>query len=128
MWTNGLHFEFSVFSNLWWVVGGGPSTDINNGIIQRALTRMTPVWGKRRTHLIPPQIDTSDPVHPALPSTELTAWITCNEPIEQSFMGSEFVLVWYLDDQEFESSTIREVATSALKAIDWKDVAEDFDW
>lgn len=101
---------------------------MNDRIIARALNRMETIWGKRKTYLIPPNVNTTEPEHPSLPSTELTAWITCNEPVDSNYMGSELVLVWYLHDQEFESSSIRDVTSAALQTIDWNDLAEDFDW
>ncbi|MCB9927779.1 MAG: hypothetical protein H6822_36955 [Planctomycetaceae bacterium] len=107
---------------------GSPDEEMNNRIIQRALSRMDSIWGKRRTHLIPPEVDTKDPEHPSLPSTELTAWITCHEPVNHQYMGSELVLVWYVDDEAFETSSIRDVTSAALNAINWNDLADDFDW
>ena len=107
---------------------GSPNEEMNNRIIQHALSRMDSIWGKRRTHLIPPEVDTTEPKHPSLPSTELTAWITCNEPVNDQFMGSELVLVWYIDDEKFEVSSIRDVTAEVLNAINWSELAEDFDW
>jgi hypothetical protein len=89
---------------------------------------MEKIWGKRKTHLIPPKIDTTDPKHPTLPTTELTAWITCNQPVDANYMGSSLVLIWYIDDKVFESSSIRDITSAALNAITWNDLAEDFDW
>ncbi|MEZ6136329.1 MAG: hypothetical protein R3C53_15650 [Pirellulaceae bacterium] len=43
-------------------------------------------------------------------------------------MGSELVLVWYVDDEAFETSSIRDVTSAALNAINWNDLADDFDW
>ena len=107
---------------------GLPNEKLNDRIIQHALRRMEPRWGKRRTHLIHPRIDTTEMEHPSLPSTELTAWITCNEPIDSQYMGSDLVLVWYLEDEEFEASSIKDVTTAALESIEWSKLAGDFDW
>ena len=100
---------------------------MNKRIVEHAIGRMENVWGKRQTHLIPPEIDTTESEHPSLPSTELTAWITCNEPVHSEFMGSELVLIWYIDEK-FEASSIREVTSTALAMIDWSELAGDFDW
>ena len=110
------------------LIEGAPNDEMNNRIIQSALSRMEKIWGKRQTHLIRPKIDTTEPEHPSLPSTELTAWITCNEPVNSHYMGSELVLVWYIDDEEFEASSIRDVTSAALRTIDWSELAADFDW
>lgn len=107
---------------------GSPNAEMNARIVKRAMERMEPIWGKRKTHLIPPEIDHSDPQHPSLPSTELTAWLTCNEPNDSHFDGSELVLIWYVDDGEFELSSIHEVTSRALKQINWSELAEDFHW
>lgn len=107
---------------------GRPNEEYNNIIIARALSRMEKIWGKRKTHLIPPKIDSTDPKHPTLPTTELTAWITCNQPVDANYMGSSLILVWYIDDKVFELSSIRDITSVALNAITWNDLAEDFDW
>ena len=107
---------------------GLPNEEMNNEIIQQALTRMNPIWGKRKTHLIPPEIDRSMPEHPSLPSTELTAWITCNEPVNSQYMGSELVLVWYVSDKTFEAFAAGDLTSKALNSINWSELAEDFDW
>ena len=107
---------------------GSPNEELNNEIIQHALSRMEWVWGKRKTHLIAPRVNTEDSERPSLPSTELTAWLTCNEPVDKRYMGSELVLVWYVDDKEFESSKVQDLTSAALKKIDWKELAADFDW
>ncbi|NUM35668.1 MAG: hypothetical protein HUU50_14065 [Candidatus Brocadiae bacterium] len=110
------------------LIEGMPNEKLNNKIIECAMIRMQLIWGKRKTHLIPPKIDTSDPKHPSLPSTQLTAYIVCNDPVNNNYMGSELVIVWYIKDEDFESSSMRDVTAAALNSINWNDLAQDFDW
>src|SRR5437016_14282291 len=72
---------------------GLPNAVINGRIIERALAEGS--WGPRKTHLMPPEVDTRDPTHPALPPALLRVWLWCSEPFDPKFMGSELVVVWF---------------------------------
>jgi len=114
------------------LIAGIPNEEINNRIVDKAMNRMDSIWGIRKTHLIPPTITmkpvrSSGSTYPSLPSTELTAWITCLMPINDEHMASELVLVWYVDDKAFEASSIRDVTSDALNMINWSEVAEGYD-
>jgi hypothetical protein len=76
--------------------------------------------------MIPPSIDESDPKHPGLPPVECTAWLTCYQPIDQAFMGSALVVVWFCD--ESENNALSEIIHTAVRSLPWESLAEDFDW
>ena len=133
VYISGFHY-FRTYEEL---IGGAPDEELNSRIMERALTRMETIWGERKTHLIPPTIEMvqskhpllpSQVQHPYLPSAELTAWITCKEPVDPNYMASELVLVWYLAEEAFELSSLREVTSNALKTIQWNELADDFNW
>ncbi|QEH35372.1 hypothetical protein OJF2_39240 [Aquisphaera giovannonii] len=105
---------------------GLPTPAINARIIEHALSERDGTWGRRRTHLIPPAVDDSDPDHPLLPPACLRAWLWCNDPIDPAFMGSSLVVVWFAEDCFGES--IARVVLRDLRGLPWERIAEDFDW
>src|SRR5262249_26774299 len=71
---------------------GRPNRQLNEQIVHEIRGLMMRLWLKK-THVIPPQLDESDPDHPVLPPVALGACLTCNEPINSEFMGSQLVVV-----------------------------------
>ena len=108
------------------LITGRPNRIINGKVVSKALTRMQLIWGERPIHMIPPNIDDKTSKHPKLPPIEVTVWLTCNDPIDSSFMGSELVLIWYCD--EWKDESIANIFHENIKSIDWEKHAEDFDW
>jgi hypothetical protein len=105
---------------------GRPNAEMNAQIIEQAITEREESWGKRAIHLIPPIIDLRDPEHPILPPVLLRAWLTCYQPVNSAFMGSELVVVWFADECHAES--VAEVVFRAVRALPWVRLAADFDW
>jgi hypothetical protein len=101
---------------------GLPNAAINGRIIERALVYES--WGPRKSHLIPPEVDTRDPRHPALPPALLRAWLWCNDPIDPKFHGSSLVVVWF--SNECLEETVTEVVFRAVRGLRWDELAEDF--
>jgi len=82
--------------------------------------------GTPKNHLIPPEVDTRDPRHPALPPALLRAWLWCGDPIDPKFMGSELVVVWFAS--ECLDEPIVEVVFRSVRGLQWDELAEDFNW
>ena len=122
VWVDAFDYKRTYIS----LLEGRPSAEINAGIIARALTERDSSWGRRKTHLIPPVIDDSDPKHPILPVACLRAWVWCNDPIDPVFMGSELVVVWFAD--ECHAEPIADVVFRAIRGLPWDQLAEDFNW
>jgi hypothetical protein len=108
------------------LIEGRPNAGLNAQIIQAALTERDGSWAQRRTHLIPPVADARVPEHPVLPPVVLKAWLTCNEPVDPSFMGSELVVIWFQD--ECHAEPIADVVFRAVRGLPWEQLAADFDW
>lgn len=104
---------------------GRPNRRMNDDIITKAKKMMQPLWGERRTHVIPPAIDESDPAHPCLPPVCLIAWLTCFEPIVAGNTGSELVVVWFRE--EFEGQSMGRVIADGIQSIRWEELAADFE-
>lgn len=120
------HFHYSrTYGGL---LEGRPDEEMNNRILRGAVIRMQSIFGKRKTHLILPKVDMTNSKYPTLPSTELTAWLTCDDSVNEKYMGSETLIVWYLQDKLFEECTIREATSAALHTINWSELAQDYDW
>jgi len=105
---------------------GLPNAEINDRIIERALVGRESSWGKRPTHLIQPVIERKDPEHPRLAPVLLRAWLTCNEPVNPNFMGSELVVVWFSEECHLDS--IDNIVSRAVCGLPWEQLAGDFDW
>lgn len=105
---------------------GLPNSQLNERIIEQALTGREKSWGKRKAHLIAPNIDLRDAKHPQLPPVGLRVWLTCYEPVDPAFMGSELVVVWF--EQECHHEPISKVVYRAIRSLAWDRLAADFDW
>jgi uncharacterized protein (TIGR02996 family) len=103
---------------------GRPNRQMNEEILERARTRMRPLWGERKTHLVPPVIDESDPRHPVLPPVCLTAWLTCCQPVQEPNAGSELVVVWFR--AALAGELMEQVIADGIRALPWEELAEDF--
>jgi hypothetical protein len=105
------------------LIEGRPHPIVNQTIMERARGKMYPVWGARRTHVVPPVIDESDPDHPALPLVQMSAWLTCWEPIHPGNVGSDLVVIWYR--QECEDEPFNEVIHEGIRRVAWDELASD---
>jgi uncharacterized protein (TIGR02996 family) len=103
---------------------GRPDRQLNDEILERAQTRMRQLWGVRKTHLVPPVINESDPQHPVLPPVCLTAWLVCFQPIKEPNAGSELVVVWFRG--AFEGEPMEQVIADGIQALPWDELAADF--
>jgi hypothetical protein len=106
------------------LMDGLPNAETNSRIIKRALAQES--WGPRKTHLIPPEVDTRDPRHPVLPPALLRAWLRCSEPIDSTFHGSSLVVVWF--SSECLDQPITKVVFRAVRGLQWDELAKDFYW
>jgi hypothetical protein len=97
---------------------------MNEDILAEALEEMIPLWGTRKTYVIPPSVDESDPEHPRLPPVRFTAWLTCYRPVVETYAGSELVVVWFRE--ECDGVPIDQVIHEGVRAIPWEEVADDF--
>ena len=103
---------------------GRPTPEINAWIIGQALTYES--WGSRKTYLIPPETDASDPKHPVLPPALLRVWLWCSDSIDPEFHGSELVVVWFAS--ECLDQPIEETVYRAVRGLKWDELAQDFLW
>lgn len=103
---------------------GRPRAHHNAEIVGRAKTATRGIWGKRRTHVVPPAIDASDPAHPALPPVCVSAWLVCHEPIAEG-AGSSLVCVWFRG--ELDDAPLEQVIYEAIRGLQWDELAEDFE-
>jgi uncharacterized protein (TIGR02996 family) len=104
---------------------GRPHRQLNEELLEQARTRMRPLWGERKTYLVPPVIDQSDPEHPQLPPVCLTAWLTCFQPIKEPNAGSHLVVVWFRG--AFAGEPMEQVIAEGIRALRWEELAEDFE-
>ena len=104
---------------------GYPSTALNKETLDNAQNMMSGLWGTRKTHTIEPSIR-QEAGHPFLPSWVCIAWLTCSEPINPAFMGSELVVLWFADD--VHSLPLVQLVSDAVGDLDWSSLAQDFDW
>ncbi len=117
-------FHYSVtYSGL---LEGRPTKKMNARICESALDRAGSMWGKRKVHMVPPKTNEKDPDHPRLPEVEITVWLTCNDPIDPSFDGSELVAVFYRD--EWKDESLYDVIHGGVRSIPWDELAYDFYW
>jgi len=103
---------------------GRPTRVMNDHIIKKAASDISHLWGKRRTHIVKPTLDKSDPLHPVLPPVCLTAWLTCNDPIHEGYHGSELVVVWFRSECSGES--IEKIISDGIAHLPWNKLAKDF--
>ena len=108
------------------ILAGHPNQSTNYQLMHRAFNRMEPLWGSRKTYMIPPEIDQTDAARPRLPPIEITVWLTCNDPIQPTSDGSELVVIFY--GQSWGDDTLSEVLQREIKSLPWTEHAEDFDW
>jgi hypothetical protein len=80
----------------------------------------------RPTHLIPPFVNHDDPDHPFLLPVILRARLTCYEPVDPKFMGSELVVVWFREDCHLEP--IEQIVFDGVRELPWEQLAGNFDW
>lgn len=76
--------------------------------------------------MIPPTIDATDPARLTLPRLNLHVWLTCPEPVDPIFMGSELVVSWFAD--ECHTQALGDVISAAVRQLPWRKIASDFDY
>ena len=101
-----------------------PTPEINARILTDAPSRMTPLWGPRKTYVIPP-VTREERGRAIFPDLVFFAWLTSYTPINSDFMGSELV-VWFAPERpEVPLGTL---VSEAIRDIPWRSLAEDFDY
>ena len=103
---------------------GYPNRSLNEHIIKKASSDMSLLWGDRCTYIVPPSVDESDPLHPALPPVRASAWLICVDPIKAGYHGSELVVVWFRSDCSGES--IEQIISDGIRHLPWITLAQDF--
>ena len=105
---------------------GRPDQEMNQRIISKSYKRMEPLWGPRKTYVIEPLVDESDLEHPRLPPVQLAVWLSCNDPIDRNFMGSQLVVVWFR--HECHDEPLFQIIRNAVESLLWDELAQDFDY
>lgn len=105
---------------------GYPNSEINEEVIENAQTMMADCWGSRRTHIVSPTFFRHESGHLFLPPWLCLAWLSCAEPINSEFMGSELVVIWFVHD--VHSMPIEQMVNGAVQRLDWESLAADFDY
>jgi hypothetical protein len=118
--------HFTAGSTYSGLMEGHPSARINEMILDNALQNAGQVWGGRKVHLAPPQVNSAHPDHPRLPGVIWTAWCKNLEPVCRGADGSELVVVWLANEQS--ELPLKEILHAGLHAVDWTALAKDFDW
>ena len=119
--VDAFYFQHTYLS----LLEGRPNRDLNEEIIKQATKQMRPIWGDRHTHVIPPVVDESDPLHPALPPVCFTVWLTSYEPINPGNAGSELVVVWF--QGECSGQPVDQIIASRIRQLPWNKLARDFE-
>jgi hypothetical protein len=104
---------------------GRPNREMSDRILKQARTEMAPLWGERRVYVIPPEVNESDPAHPALPPLRFTAWLCCYQPIEAPNAGSQLVVVWFW--QKCPGEPLDKIVGDAIRSLPWENVAQAFE-
>jgi len=117
--VNSVYFQDTYQS----LLVGRPSREMNDRIIRRAMDEMCPIWGDRRTHVVPPVEDESDPSHPVLPPVRFTAWLACCDPIQPGNAGSELVVVWFRS--ECLEQPLDRIISDGIHPLPWDELAQD---
>ena len=100
---------------------GRPNAQYNTEITTRVCTNTN-----SPAHLVPPDLDNTDPEHPSLPPIEMIAKVWCNDPITPNGMGSHATIIWYRDT--WDSQSLTDVVLDGIRGVDWNKIAADFDW
>lgn len=104
---------------------GFPTSEMNARILADAASKMTPLWGARATHVIPP-VTIQIRGRTIFPELMYFAWLSSNTPIKPEFMGSELVVVWFASERV--DVPISTIVSEALRDLPWARLAQDFDW
>lgn len=102
---------------------GLPDVAMNAEILDGALRQMTPLWGQRATHVIPPKAQHEEG-RPIFPTLTHFAWLTSGRPINKEYDGSELVVVWFAPEQLDHS--LSAIISEAIRDIPWASLAKDF--
>jgi hypothetical protein len=103
---------------------GRPNRKQTDLMLEGVRTRMVPLWGEHRVHVIPPVVNEKDPDHPRLPRVQFAAHLYCDEPIDEQNDASELVVVWF--QEECPNEPLDRVIWQAIRSLPWNDLAEDF--
>ena len=103
---------------------GLPTQRMNNEILATLPSRMTPLWGKRKTHIVPPSPHEK---HGGifLPKLIYLAWLSSLGAIHSDFIYSELVIVWFGAEQL--DTPLQSLVSEAIRNVPWEDLAEPCD-
>ncbi|MBT1706527.1 hypothetical protein [Chryseosolibacter indicus] len=80
-------------------------------------------WGPRKVLMLEPS---SQALQSWLPPSTYKVWLTSNDPINKTFMGSELVVIWF--DENPGQRSIKEIIENGIRKVDWDNNAKDFDY
>ena len=104
---------------------GLPRASDNTRRLAEAVSRMEPLWGERRVHVIPPTTR-QESGHTLFPEPTYFAWLTCHTPIDPKYCGSELVVVWFGPEQSRVS--LSALVSEAVCDLPWVSLVRDFDY
>lgn len=108
---------------------GRPNEEVNARILKYLQTKLGKIWGGRKNHLLPPQIDRSDPEHPLLPPAMMIAWLDSVEHMEGGIHGrirlSQLVVGWFT--RSFSDRPLIDILQQELHALPWHELAEEYE-
>lgn len=94
---------------------GYPNEALNNETLESAKKLMEGCWGARKMHTIHPPVR-QEAGHPFLPPWLCMAWLTCLDPINSDFMGSELVIIWFAHD--VQTQPLAQQISNAVRFLD----------
>ena len=120
--VDSFHFDYT-YSN---ILEGKPNRYYHQIILEQATEKTTKLYGTQKTHLTPPQVDESDPEHPVLPQVRMWIELVCYDPIDPNYMASYLIVMCYRD--RFNQEALEDIIYSAIRSLNWDELAQDFDW
>jgi len=110
---------------------GVPSAEMNEDILSGAMTKMSKMWGTRKTYLVPPKITEVDQgeglKYPSLPRYMVHVWLQSMDS-KIGGDGTDLILVFFTSDPIYEEQPLEPLVAGHLKDIDWHTVAGEFNW
>ena len=103
------------------VLCGLPNEQMNRAVFEDI--KYPSNWGSRKTLKIKPS---TKEFENKLKSAYYSVWLNSYDPVDPEFDGSELVVIW-LDDIP-RGRSIEEIIGKGVKAINWEDNAQDFQY
>lgn len=118
---------------------GIPTREQNTKILESAKKSFAKRWGQRTTHLIDPprrapkvagydslpdRIKNHYKDPECLPEVQVSVWLSCFTPKNKENDGSEVVLIFYIEMEDFLTRPLAELLQA--QPFIWADVAGDF--